>query len=672
MKICRRSQYAGLLILLALLASPARAQRATEIVQWRAHPQPERVAPGDSLWLRLEATIAEGWKVYALDSPPPTRGVRVRLDTLPDLRQAGSPRQQTPLESYDPFFEKVVRYFLNRAVLAVPLVVTPDATPGTRTLRARVAFMTCNDRVCLPPTEVPVEATVQIDPQATSKTAPPRFEPAVPPIEPEAAPPTSDETPALTDAAAQDLVRARSGGLWGFLLLAVGAGLAALLTPCVFPMIPLTVSFFTRQSGSRAQAVRMALVYGLAIVVTFTGLGVLTALLVGASGAQTIAANPWVNLFIGLVFILFALSLLGLYELRLPSGLVNYFNRQSQTHGGYLGVLFMGLTLTLVSFSCTAPFVGGLLAATALGEWGYPVLGMVAFSLTFATPFVLFALFPRALEALPRSGAWMQTIKVVLGFVELAAALKFLSNADLVWGWGLLSRPLVIALVSVLFFLTGLYLIGKLRLPHEPPVETVGVGRLLVAVLFFGLSLYMLPGLLGAPLGNLDAYLPPRRATDVGLVALLQGSGNGENGAEMSWHEDPDAAFAEAQATGRPVFIDFTGYTCTNCRQMEATVFPHPEVARRLQSDFVRLRLYTDDASVGPEWQRYQLQLTGTVALPTYAIVAPEGGPLLARHTGMASVEEFLAFLEEGSRAFQQRLAHQQRAQTAEPTAALR
>ncbi len=666
----RKLQHTGLLVLLALLVLPARAQRATEIVQWRARPQPERVAPGDSLWLRLEATIAEGWKVYALDSPPPTRGVRVRLDALSaDIRQVGPPHQQTPLEGYDPFFQKVVRYFLNQAALAVPLVVAPDAAPGVRTLTARVEFTTCNDRVCLPPTEVPVEATVRIDPQAPAAASPPRFEPVVPPIEPES-PASSEAAPVLTDAAAQDLARARSGGLWGFLLLAVGAGLAALLTPCVFPMIPLTVSFFTRQSGSRAQAVRMALVYGLAIVVTFTGLGVLTALLVGASGAQTIAANPWVNLFIGLIFILFALSLLGLYELRLPSGLVNYFDRQSQTHGGYLGVLFMGLTLTLVSFSCTAPFVGGLLAATALGEWGYPVLGMVAFSLTFATPFVLFALFPRALEALPRSGAWMQTIKVVLGFVELAAALKFLSNADLVWGWGLLSRPLVIALVSVLFFLTGLYLIGKLRLSHEPPLETVGVGRLLVAVLFFGLSLYMLPGLLGAPLGNLDAYLPPRRATDVGLVALLQGSGSGENAAEMNWYEDPDAAFAEAQATNRPVFIDFTGYTCTNCRQMEATVFPHPEVAKRLQNDFVRLRLYTDDASVGPEWQRYQLQLTGTVALPTYAIVAPEGKPLLARHTGLASVEEFLAFLEEGSRSFQQWLAQQQRTRVGEPAAA--
>lgn len=658
--------------LFALLTLPAQAQRATDLVQWHARAYPEVVASGDSLWLQLEATIAEGWKMYALDSPPPTKGVRVRLDSLPaGLREVGSPRQQAPQEGYDPFFQKVVRYFVNRAELAVPLIVTADATLGLYTLNAWVEFTICNDRVCLPPTAVPVETTVRIDLQATTAAIPPHFEPIVPPIEPEAAAPSREEATGLTDAAAQDLLRARSGGVWSFLLLAIGAGLAALLTPCVFPMIPLTVSFFTRQSRNQAQAFRMALIYGLAIVGTFTGLGVLMALLVGASGAQTIAANPWINLFIGLVFILFALSLLGLYELRLPSGLVNYFNRQSQMHGGYGGVLFMGLTLTLVSFSCTAPFVGGLLAATALGEWGYPILGMVAFSLTFALPFVLFALFPRALEALPRSGAWMNTIKVVLGFVELAAALKFLSNADLVWGWGILSRPLVIALVAVLFFLTGLYLIGKLRLPHELPVETIGVGRLLVAVLFFGLSLYMLPGLLGAPLGSLDAYLPPRRATDVGLVAWLQGGGTLENRAELRWHEDQEAAFAEAQATGQPVLIDFTGYTCTNCRQMEATVFPHPEVAQRLERDFVRLRLYTDDASVGTKWQRYQLQLTGTVALPTYTIVAPEGQPLLARHTGLASVEEFLSFLAEGRRAFQQWLAQQTRLQLSEPTAAL-
>jgi thiol:disulfide interchange protein len=653
----------GSLLLSLLGGELVQAQRATDLVQWVATVRPETVATGDTLAFWVEATIAEGWKMYALDSPPPSRGVRLRLGTLPaGLEQAGDLRQSQPKEGFDPNFRVTVRYFEQQATVIAPLRVTDAVEPSVLTLQAEVEFMICNDRVCLPPTRVPVEAVVHIVAPAktTATTATPsrpdlpRLEPVIPPIEPEAASPKADSQVFI--AAGEDLGVARSGGLWGFLLLAIGAGLAALLTPCVFPMIPLTVSFFTHHSASRAVAVRLALAYGLSIVVLFTGLGVLMALLLGAAGAQTIAANPWINLFIGLIFVLFGLSLLGLYELRLPAALVNFFNRQSQQHGGYLGAVFMGLTLTLVSFSCTAPFVGGLLAATAFGEWGYPIVGMVAFSLTFALPFVLFALFPQALQALPRSGSWMNTIKVVLGFVELAAALKFLSNADLVWGWGLLSRPLVIALVAVLFFLTGLYLLGKLRLPHEAPVETVGVGRLLTSVLFFGLSLYLLPGLLGAPLGRLDAYLPPRKATDVGLTSLFQASGTAATADLFTWHEAPEPAFAEAQTSDKPVFVDFTGYTCTNCREMEANVFPHPEVAQRLREQFVRLRLYTDDLAEGPAWQRYQLRLTGTVALPTYAIVAPEG-QLLARHTGMASVQEFVAFLDQGRTIFEQRMA---------------
>lgn len=665
-----------LYLLLGLVGiKPLQAQRATDLVQWKATVRPETVAVGDTLVFWLEATMAEGWKMYALDSPPPSRGVRLRFGTLPaGLEQAGDVRQSPPKEGYDPNFRVTVRYFEHQATIIAPLRVADAAEPGVRTVQAEVEFMICNDRVCLPPTRVPVEAAVHVVAQnevaAAAPSAPvPRFDPLIPPIEPEA---TLPPAPQAAVTAEEDVAAARASGLWGFLLLAIGAGLAALLTPCVFPMIPLTVSFFTHHSARRDVAFRMALAYGLSIVVLFTGLGVLMALLVGAAGAQTIAANPWINLFIGLIFILFGLSLLGLYELRLPSGLVNFFNRQSQQHGGYLGAVFMGLTLTLVSFSCTAPFVGGLLAATALGEWSYPIVGMVAFSLTFALPFVLFALFPQALQALPRSGSWMNTTKVVLGFVELAAALKFLSNADLVWGWGLLSRPLVIAFVSVLFFLTGLYLLGKLRLPHEAPVETVGVGRLLTSVLFFGLSLYLLPGLLGAPLGRLDAYLPPRKANDVGLAALFQAGGMAPVADLFDWHEAIEPAFAEAKASGKPVFVDFTGYTCTNCREMEANVFPHPEVARRLREQFVRLRLYTDDVTEGPAWQRYQLQLTATVALPTYAIVSPEG-QLLARHVGMASAEEFVAFLDRGRAMFEHRMA--QRAMTPasrSSTAALR
>jgi thiol:disulfide interchange protein DsbD len=436
-------------------------------------------------------------------------------------------------------------------------------------------------------------------------------------------------------------------GLWGFLLLAIGAGGAALLTPCVFPMIPLTVSYFTKHADSRAESVRMASLYGVSIVATFTGLGVAMAALVGASGAQSIAANPWVNLFIGLTFVVFALSLLGLFELRLPSGLVNYVNRQGNERGGGAGVVFMGLTLTLVSFSCTAPFVGGLLAATAGGAWVFPVFGMVAFSATFALPFIGFAMFPKALDSLPQSGAWMNAVKVTLGFVELAAALKFLSNADLVWGTNLLSRPLAIALTVVLFALAGFYLLGKVRLKDEPVVEHIGSLRLLAATAFLGLALYMVPGLLGAPLGALDAYLPPRTTNDVGLLSAVEPS---TGTSTFDWHtDDIDGAFAEAESANKPVFIDFTGYTCTNCRDMEANVFPKPPVAEQLRSRYVLLRLYTDDLPDGATFQRYQLRLTGTTALPTYAIVDPHDRTLLRTTSGTLSVERFAAFLQDGA-----------------------
>ena len=362
------------------------------------------------------------------------------------------------------------------------------------------------------------------------------------------------------------------------------------------------------------------------------------------------------NLFIAGVLVAFALSLLGLYELRVPAGLLNYLNRQGTERQGYTGVLFMGLTLTLVSFSCTAPFVGGLLAAAAGGTWAYPLFGMLAFSAAFALPFVFFALFPKALSALPRSGAWMNAVKVVLGFVELAAAIKFLSNADLVWHWGVISRTFAIAFTVVVFFLTGLYLLGKLRLAHEPPLESVGVGRLLSAIFFIGLSLYMLPGLLGAPLNALDAYLPPRQGTDVSLVSAFAGHlGSGAAKAEEDWYvDDLEGAFAEADALDKPVFIDFTGYTCTNCREMEANVFTRQEVAERFRRDYVLLRLYTDDLQRGKEFLNYQLRLTGTVALPTYAVVNPDGRVLVRKVSGILDVDAFVAFLDQGSAGYRQ------------------
>lgn len=672
---------------MSLAGGDAQAQEigpATDYVRWEASADPASVEAGKTVSIVLRAAIDSGWKMYAIDSPPPSRGVKVVFDDpIAGLIPKGDLQQIDPKRGYDPNFKKDVSYFEKQAEVWGDFTVAEDTPPGTHTASGTIHFMICNDRLCLPPTRVPFTAPFEVKGVAavdeggavvSSQPEPPApahlkgpDSSSVPPLfstndllspsdsaaasEPVVAEDADTTIPAIGPTT--DFDTSRSGGLWAFLLLAMGAGLAALLTPCVFPMIPLTVSYFTKHSEDRGEAMRMALVYGLAIIITFTGLGVLMAVLVGAAGAQSFAANPWVNLFIGVVFVIFALSLLGLFELRLPSGLLNYFNRQSNERSGYLGVLFMGLTLTLVSFSCTAPFVGGLLAATTAGSWSYPILGMVVFSATFSLPFIFFALFPRALSSLPKSGSWMNVVKVVLGFIELAAAIKFLSNADLVWGWGLISRTLAIAVTVVIFFLAGMYLIGKLPLKHEPVAEQVGVGRLLFAIAFFGLSLYMLPGLLGAPLNKLDAYLPPRQARDVSLLSLM-GTTNAAIEHEEAWVvDDIDAAFAQARTEGKPVMIDFTGYTCTNCREMEANVFTRPEIAERFQRHFVLLRLYTDGLEKGEDFQRFQLKLTGTVALPTYAIVHPEmqDRPLL-KISGTVPSHQFAAFLDQGASSF--------------------
>ena len=671
-------------------------------------------APGDTLTAHVDLTIDSGWKMYAMDSPPPSRGVAIRFEDVPNgVAQVGPVQQETPERGYDPNFRKEVTYFQNQAHVWADFAISSDASPGEQIVTGTVEYMICNDDMCYPPVRQPFEvaftvtdgplenpsdtpsqeertASADVDPGNSGDAADSGAASDANEAESNGAAGTSQEEASVAGesegrknasgrhtserntseekassgirstatSATRALDEARANGLFGFLLLAIGAGAAALLTPCVFPMIPLTVSFFTKHSNSRREAMKMASLYGFAVIATFTGLGVAMALILGASGAQSVAANPWVNLFIGSTFVVFALSLLGLFELRLPTGLVNFFNWQGNTRSGVAGVLFMGLTLTLVSFSCTAPFVGGLLAATSGGAWFFPIIGMLAFSTTFAIPFVVFAMFPRGLGALPSSGQWMNVVKVTLGFVELAAALKFLSNADLIWGTQILSRTLAIALTIVIFALAGLYLLGKLRLAHEEAVESIGSLRLLAAMAFFGVSMYLLPGLFGASLGLADAYLPPRQASDPNLFATRTAQ-SGEETSEFDWYtDDIAAAMTAAREASKPVFVDFTGYTCTNCRDMEANVFPKPQVASKLRADFVLLRLYTDDLPDGTEFQRYQLRLTGTTALPTYAVLDPQDEAVIMKMSGTASVEEFAAFLQRGAAEFQdQRLA---------------
>ncbi|MBO6575246.1 MAG: thioredoxin family protein [Rhodothermales bacterium] len=629
---------------------------ATDYVRFEATAVPDSVRPGYDLKVVLDAYIDAPWKMYALDETlPETNGPRPFGVTtewaLPEGLSVVGVEQSTPKEGLDTNFDLTLLWFYERARFVYTVAVASDLAAGTYGLPGEVRFQICNDDrgICLPLAAIPFEASVVVDPDCLVQEGDVSVECTGDEAELDALLGAVSQPDEEQPSSSSDRPRrgAASGGLFGFFLLAIGAGLATLLTPCVFPMIPLTVSYFTKHADDRPTALRMASVFGLSIVALFTGLGLLMAVLVGAAGAQTIAANPWVNLFIAAVLIAFALSLLGLYELRLPNSLLNYANRQSNERAGYLGVLFMGLTLTLVSFSCTAPFVGGLLAAAAGGTWLFPLVGMIGFSTAFAAPFVLLAIFPNALNRLPSAGGWMNAFKVVLGFVELAAAIKFISNADLVWGWGLLSRPLAIAMTIVIFLVAGTYLLGKLRLPHEPVLETVGVGRLMGAMGFFAISLYMIPGLLGAPLNALDAFLPPRQGTDISLLSQSAMATAGLD--DEAWFvDDVDGALAEGRSVGRPVLVDFTGYTCTNCREMEANVFPRQPVQQRFESEFVLLRLYTDGLDLGPDLQRYQLGLTGTVALPTYAIVDADTGRMVTGESGIMSVEEFTEFLDDG------------------------
>ncbi len=363
------------------------------------------------------------------------------------------------------------------------------------------------------------------------------------------------------------------------------------------------------------------------------------------------ASNPWVNLFIGITLIVFALSLLGAFDLRLPHQFTNWLNKKSNESSGILGIIFMALTISAVSFSCTAPFVGGVLAATVDGQWFYPIIGMIGFSAAFASPFVIFALFPGWLESLPKSGSWMNMVKVLLGFIELAAAFKFLSNADLVWGLNLISRPFVIAAWIAIFLLAGLYVLGVFTMKDEKKPEKIGTGRLILSIPLLLFSFYLIPGLLGASLGIWDAWLPPKQITDVSVVSSIAFRGGVEEGEWDNWSSNYEMSVAHAVEAGEPVFIDFTGYTCTNCRAMETNVFPLAPVQKRFE-EMELVRLYTDGGKDGPENQRFQFELTGTVALPTYVILNPVTEKVILQQMGYTEKEEFLKFLDLGLNKF--------------------
>ena len=589
-------------LLLALLAvSPA---------QWTLSPSAPKVPPGKPFTAELKLELASPWHMYSLTTPKPGPnggpiGTTIGLAENPAIKsyRVVSP---APKRQFDPNFGIDTETYEGTVKFYFEIELATDAAVGPLDLTAQMRYQLCSDKECLPPKRVTAAATVTVDSTASAVAS------SIP---------------------AQPAAASSSDGIGSFLALAFGLGLAAIFTPCVFPMIPITMSFFLNQgSGSRARAVAQAVVFCLGIVVLFTGIGLAVTALLGPFGIVQVGSNPWVNGFISAVFFAFGLSLLGAFEITLPSGLLTRLNSAS-SGSGFLPTLLMGLTFSLTSFACVGPFMGTLLASSVQGDKLQPVLGMASFAAGLAAPFFLLALFPSFLQRLPRAGGWMAQVKVVLGFLVLAAMLKYLSNVDQVLQWNLLTRERFLAAWVVLFALPGIYLLGFLRLEGVKPDDNLGVGRLLTGVVLLVFAVSLIPGMFGAKLGELEAYVPSS-VEQTGQITT-------------SWLKNQyDEALAQAKAGNKLVLVNFTGYACTNCHWMKANMFPRPAVQEALR-DLVVVELYTDGTdAVSEQNQKRQDELFKTVAIPYYAVLTPEG-KVVASFAGLTkNTDEFVRFLK--------------------------
>ena len=582
--------------------------------------------PGDAFKANLTAEIESGWHLYALEQPPGGPiATTIRITEGIPFEISGQIASPRPIEKVDPLFTGLdgkpleTKSFANGVTFTIPLKATADTPSDALSLDVR--FQLCDATRCLPPKTIRASFAA-----AAVENRPPLV-----------------NTPPPTD-------------LWSFIWLAITFGAISLLTPCVFPMIPITVSYFMKHSaGDRSRTIKLATVYSAGIIATFSLLGMLLAVVFGAAGINLFAANPWVNLAIGAVFLFFAFNLFGFYEITVPASLLTKLDKITRTEEGkgsaYIGALLMGLTFTLTSFTCTSPFIGTLLVSTAQGDWKMPLLGMLAFSTVFATPFFILATVPRLLSALPRSGGWLNSVKVVMGFLEVAAAMKFLSNVDLVWGAGLsesgvlnYGKVFTRELVLIIWVIIGLgicaYILGFFKFKHDSPLKKITPLRFVFAALFFGLCIYLTTGVLGRKLGELESFLPPKNKESVFNVL-------GNRHEELEWlTNDYAAAVNRAKAENKRVFLDFTGYTCTNCRWMEANMFTRPKVKAEMEK-FVLVSLYTDgEGEIYERQQQMEQDMFGTVALPFYAVLDSEGRAVAAFPGLTRNEEEFIDFLK--------------------------
>ena len=681
-------------VLLFFVGSTFSFAQILKPAKWTHEPSTKEAKAGDEITLIFKANIDPGWYLYSSEFPCEDGPIKISFDFLPDKSYSlvGKIEPINPIDKHDKIFECDVKIFKDRAefrqkikVLSSPLKIsgsyefqvcteiTGQCVPGDGEFsfnNIKVTESASSSKLqasSLPHQEIKVNQTTKVVNQDSAQRT------------------TSNEqlTTVKGPQLDQSLIKTdgKQNSFLGFFLLAFLAGLAALLTPCVFPMIPMTVSFFTGR-GTKFQA----LMYGVSIVVIYTIIGAVLAPLMGPETANHLSTEWITNLIFFSVFIVFGLSFLGLFEITLPSSIINKVDQQADK-GGLMGVFFMAFTLVLVSFSCTGPLVGSILVSSAGGEFLKPIVGMFAFSLAFAIPFTLFAFFPNWLKSLPKSGGWLNTVKVVLGFVEIALAFKFLSIADQAFHWRILDREVNLAIWIVISTLIGIYLMKGFRMPGDTGKDsedrTVSIGRVSMAMIVFSFVVYLIPGMWGAPLKALAGYLPPMSTHDFDLLAADRKEMPNEICDVPKYNEflhfphgingyfDYKQAIACARQQHKPLFIDFTGHGCTNCREMEARVWSDPQVLKRLKEDYVVVALYVDDKTELPESEWYtstydnkmkktigkqnaDLQITNlnNNAQPFYILVGQDEKVLVSPKPYDLSVDHFVKFLDEGKQKF--------------------
>lgn len=664
-----------LMTLFSMMALCMTAQMANPV---KVQSQLKEVSPTEAE-LVFNASIESGWHMYSTEvvefGPTPT-SLNVESISGATLKGTLKPKN-TPVKKYEEMFESDVYYFEHTATFVQKLTLEG----GKYHVEGFLEYGACNDQSCTPPTKVDfsydgeakkVEAEVKEEKTESVKGIVEEVIPETPTEEQKSASsdtlnaaiintPSASElwAPVIDQLKAFEESTTTNNSLWQIFLLGLLGGLVALVTPCVWPIIPMTVSFFLKRSGDKKKGIRDAIIYGISIVVIYLALGLIVTAIFGASALNALSTNAIFNIFFFLMLVVFAASFFGAFELQLPSSWSNAVDSKAEKTGGLLGIFLMAFTLTLVSFSCTGPIIGFLLVEVSTsGDLLAPAIGMLGFAIALALPFTIFAIFPSWLKSMPKSGGWMNTVKVVLGFIELAFALKFLSVADLAYGWHILDRETFLALWIGLSLTLSFYLLGWIKFPHDDPDEkNIGVTRFFLSLISLAFAIYMIPGLWGAPLKAVSAFAPPMSTQDFNLQST-------EVKAKTN---DYDLGMEIARAANKPVLIDFTGYGCVNCRKMEAAVWTDPQVTSIMTNDYVLIQLFVDDKTplpapivvkingqerklrtVGDKWSYLQSSKFGANAQPFYVLLDHQGNLLSQSYAFDDDVDHYLHFLKHG------------------------